>query len=82
MKTTYDAANDGLTVRFTDVAVHSSDEVKPGIALDLDGEGRLVGITLRKAKDILARSIDPFSMAETEAEADDIAAAAAHGSTA
>ena len=64
MKTTYDAASDGLTVRFTDVAVHSSDEVKPGVALDLDGEGRLVGITLRGAKDVLARSIDPFGMAE------------------
>ena len=82
MKMTYDAAGDELSVRFTDIAVHGFDEVKPGIVLALDDEGRLVGITLRKAKDVLAKGVDPFAMAEAEAQTDDIAAAAAHGSTA
>ena len=82
MKMTYNAASGSLSIRFTDIAVQTSDEVKPGVVLDLDDEGRLVGITLPKAKDILTKGADPFEMAEAEAQTDDIAAAAAHGSTA
>ena len=82
MKMTYDAANGGLSVLFAELAIVSSTEVKPGIVLDLDGEGRLVGVTLRNAKDVLPRGVDPMVIAEAQAETDDIAAAAAHGSTA
>ena len=82
MKTSYDADGGTLSIHFTDAAAATSEEVKPGILLDLDGDGRLVGFTIRNAKAVLPASIDPFKLAELEEQTENIAAAAAHGSTA
>jgi YD repeat-containing protein len=50
MKVAYDPRTDTLTVIFRDEAdVTESDEDKPGIVLDYDGEGNLVSIEILDA---------------------------------
>lgn len=44
MKVRYDADTDTLTVTFRDVPVAESDEDKPGVILDYDGQGNLVAV--------------------------------------
>ena len=49
MKATYDAETDTLTVIFREDPVDESDEVRPGVILDYDREGRLVSIEVLDA---------------------------------
>ena len=50
MKVFYDPHTDTLSVVLKDnVAVHESDEDKPGIILDYDQEGNLVGLEVLNA---------------------------------
>jgi len=60
MKATYDQRTDTLTVRLRPGPVAESDEDKPGVILDYDSEGNLVGIEVldasRRVTD--ARSMD------------------------
>ncbi len=44
MRLTYDPEADALTLRLSDGAVESSEEVAPNVILDFDIEGRVIGI--------------------------------------
>ncbi len=56
MKVTYDPEVDVLHVLFRDVPVAESDEDKPGVILDYDDAGNLVGVEILNAS---RRTDDP-----------------------
>ena len=49
MKVTYDPEVDSLTIILSDVAVEESDEAKPGVILDYDANGNIVGLEILNA---------------------------------
>lgn len=49
MKVLYDNETDTLTITFSDTAVAESDEDKPGVILDYDVAGSLVGLEILDA---------------------------------
>lgn len=49
MKITYDPDVDVLRILFRDVAIEESDEDKPGVILDYDKDGNVVGIEVLNA---------------------------------
>jgi uncharacterized protein YuzE len=49
MKIDYDQASDILSVLFSSTPVEESDEVKPGVILDYDAAGNVVGIEILDA---------------------------------
>ncbi|MGQ0593567.1 MAG: DUF2283 domain-containing protein [Gammaproteobacteria bacterium] len=49
MKVTYDSEVDVLRILFRDVAIEESDEDKPGVILDYDKEGNIVGLEVLNA---------------------------------
>ena len=49
MKVTYDPEVDVLRIVFRDVAIEESDEDKPGVILDYDKDGNIVGLELLNA---------------------------------
>ena len=49
MKVSYDGKTDTLTVIFRDAPVAESDEDKPGVILDYDGDGNIVSIEVLDA---------------------------------
>ena len=49
MKVNYDAETDVLRILFRDVPVEESDEDKPGVILDYDKDGNIVGIEVLNA---------------------------------
>ncbi len=49
MKLDYDRETDSLTVVFIDTPVEESDEIRPGIILDFDVKGRIVGLEILDA---------------------------------
>ena len=55
MKLKVDRENDALYFRLDEVEIASSEEVQPGVILDFDSKGRMVGIEIL---DLSAR-IDP-----------------------
>jgi uncharacterized protein YuzE len=60
MKVKYDQEVDVLRIRFSSAAVDESDEEKPGIILDYDRDGNIVGIEILNAS---KRMEDPRSLA-------------------
>jgi len=49
MKVIYDPAVDVLRILFRDVPVEESDEDKPGVILDYDKDGNIVGLEVLNA---------------------------------
>ncbi|MFH0340730.1 MAG: DUF2283 domain-containing protein [Chromatiales bacterium] len=49
MKVTYDPEVDVLRIVFRDMAIEESDEDKPGVILDYDKEGNIVGLEVLNA---------------------------------
>ena len=49
MKVDYDKQVDVLSVVFSDSLVDESDEVRPGVILDFDANGRVVGMEILDA---------------------------------
>jgi len=49
MQITYDPAVDVLRILFRDVPIEESDEDKPGVILDYDKDGNVVGIAVLNA---------------------------------
>lgn len=56
MKTEYDPEANALYVRFSDDRVERTEELRPGIMLDFDSKGRIVGIEMLDAKASLSES--------------------------
>ena len=49
MKVTYDAETDVLRILLSAAPVEESDEAKPGVILDYDKEGSIVGLEILNA---------------------------------
>ncbi len=49
MKVTYDAETDVLRILFSNAIVEESDENKPGVILDYDKHGNIVGLEMLDA---------------------------------
>jgi uncharacterized protein YuzE len=49
MKVTYDPEVDVLRILFRDMPIEESDEAKPGVILDYDKDGNLVGMEVLNA---------------------------------
>jgi len=59
MKVKYDQEVDVLTIQLSDAAVEESDQDKPGMILDYDKDGNIVGIEILNAS---KRVQDPKSV--------------------
>lgn len=58
MKSRYDAQTDALYIRFAEAPVVESEEVRPGIVLDFDADGRIVAVEILDASEHLASDAD------------------------
>lgn len=58
MKALYDSAADALYLRFSEGSVVESEEVRPGIVVDLDASGRIIAIEVIDAREHLAAGTD------------------------
>jgi uncharacterized protein YuzE len=56
MKTTYDNEANALYVRFSDEKVERTEELRPGLILDFDNRGHIIGIEMLDAKQQLSES--------------------------
>ena len=50
MKATYDEESDAFYVRFSNLEITESEEVRSGLILDFDAEGQIVSIELLDAR--------------------------------
>lgn len=56
MKTQYDPEANALYVKFSDDKIDRTEELRPGIILDFDIRGHIVGIEMLDAKKVLSES--------------------------
>ncbi len=56
MKTEYDPEANAIYVKFSDDKIEKTEELRPGIILDLDNRGRIVGIEMLDAKQNLSEA--------------------------
>jgi len=59
MKAVYDQETDTLTMRLSNAQIAESDEEKPGIIIDYDSQGNMVGLEILDAS---RRVSDPLMM--------------------
>lgn len=50
MKTTYDHEANALYVKFSEEKIERTEELRPGLILDFDGRGHIIGIEMLDAK--------------------------------
>ena len=60
MKIEYDPKADAMYIRFKAGTVAESDEVRPGVVLDFDAEGKVLGIEML---DVSLRTDNPRELA-------------------
>ena len=65
MKVNYDARTDTLTIELRSGTVAESDESKPGVILDFDAEGNLLGLEILDA----SRRVDETKTVQIEVSA-------------
>lgn len=53
MRSRYDSEADALYIRFAEAPVVESEEVRPGIVLDFDADGKVVAIEVLEASEQL-----------------------------
>lgn len=58
MKTRYDSEADAFYLRLADGPIVESEEVRPGIVLDFDSQGRVLGIEILDASEQIADGAD------------------------
>ena len=58
MQAKYDRDADALYLRLAEAKVIESEEIRPGIVLDFDAEGRVVGIEILDASEHVAQGAD------------------------
>lgn len=56
MKTTYDDQANALYLKFSDEKVDRTEELRPGLNIDFDNRGHIVGIEMLDAKQQLSES--------------------------
>ena len=49
MKVLYDPDNDILQITLLDTTIEETAQIAPGLVLDYDGDGNVIGLELRKA---------------------------------
>ena len=54
MRVIYDADTDSLSLIFREGAVSESDEIREGVILDFDGQGRIVSLEVLQASQHIA----------------------------
>ena len=66
---TYDPEADAIAVRFAppDAQYAESEEVAPGVVLDFDAQGRVIGVELLFVRDLLAAGTPAAGMAKAAA---------------
>ena len=50
MRATYDSEANALYVRFSEAAIVETEELRPGLIVDFDKEGRIVGLEMLNAR--------------------------------
>jgi uncharacterized protein YuzE len=67
MKVTYDPIVDVLRIIFNGALIEESNEDKPGVILDYDENGKIVGLEVLNASQMMdnPRSIEHIVMAQT-----------------
>ncbi len=58
MKTRYDAQSDALYIRLAEGRINESEEVSPGVVLDFDVDGHLLGVEVLKASERLPKGTE------------------------
>jgi uncharacterized protein YuzE len=64
MKAHYDTEIDALAVKWGDTPIDESDEVEPGVILDYDSDGNVVGIEILDASKKI-ENLSSMPVAET-----------------
>ena len=76
MKIEYDPQVDALYVQLRDVPIHDSIDVEPGVTVDRDDQGHIIGIEILDARErvgadpLAAVSIERLSPAKEPSEAE------------
>ncbi len=60
MKAVYDPDKDVLQISFTDISIDETAQIAPGLILDYDEDGNVIGIEVRKAS---TKVTNPYSVA-------------------